>query len=231
MSNPSAWLQFWNQEQSVYVSQRHIVSNYRAIADDFLALEPEGVGKTLLDYGCGEALATGRFVTAGYHVALYDPSALMQEKARRFARGETTLYRTAAEIPRQSADVILIVSVLQYLSKDETSDMLRSVHEYLRPVGKLYIADVVPPDVSMLRDVYSLLRAGLRDGFFFAALIGLGKTFFSEYRSLRKTAGFTTWSEGEFLALLAARGFQGVRMPHNIGHNQGRMTFCATIAA
>ena len=227
----STWLQFWNQEQSIYVSRRHLESNYRSIADDFLTLEPNGHGKTLLDYGCGDALATPRFVAAGYHVILFDPAELMQQKARRFEGKNVAVYHTLDEIPAQTADIILIVSVLQYLSKIETREMLKRLRSFLKPHGVLYVADVVPPDASMIRDVYSLLSAGLHNGFFFAALVGLAETFFSDYRSLREKAGFTTWAESDFLALLSQNGLAGERLEKNIGHNQGRMTFRIVIAA
>lgn len=227
---PANWLEFWNAEQSVYVSQRHRDANYARIAADLLAIEPHGTGRTLLDYGCGEALATPRFCEAGFRVALFDPAPLMQKKAGRFASQEVTLYTDASLIPAASADIILIVSVLQYLSKDELKSLLPRLRRLLAPGGVLYVADVVPPHASVLADARSLLAAGARNGFFFAALFGLVRTFFSEYRRVRERVGFTTWGEEEIIREFSAAGCAAERLPHNIGFNPYRMTFKVRIS-
>lgn len=230
-SKPENWLEFWNTEQSIYVSRRHRDANYARIAADFLALEPHGGGRTLLDYGCGEALATLRFVEAGFTVALFDPAPLMREKAERFVSEDVKIYDDQSAIPDASADIILIVSVLQYLSKEEFARLLQRLHAFLKPHGTLYVADVVPPDAGMVADIRSLLAAGARNSFLFAALFGLMRTFFSGYRKLRERAGFTTWEEDDLISTFSAAGFAARRLPRNIGFNGARMAFRAELSS
>ena len=97
----------------------------------------------------------------------------------------------------------------------------------LKPTGVLVVADVIPPDVSPLRDAAALLWFGLKGGFLLAAIGGLVRTALSDYRKVRAQLGLATYSELEFTAILADQGFIADRVRPNFGHNQGRMTFRA----
>jgi hypothetical protein len=56
-------------------------------------------------------------------------------------------------------------------------------------------------------------------------VIGLGRTVLSSYWRLRSALGLTRYDTEAIMARLAAAGFGAERAPHNIGHNQARMTF------
>src|SRR5258706_11295730 len=71
----------------------------------------------------------------------------------------------------------------------------------------LVVGDVLPPEASALSDAWALLRFGWEDGFFCAAVLGLVRTFFSDYRQLRAKVGLTRYSEQEMAGKLAAAGF------------------------
>ena len=73
-------------------------------------------------------------------------------------------------------------------------------------------------------------RFAARNGFLGAALIGLGRTFVSDYWRLRSHLGLTRYGEAAVMQKLAAAGFSARRAPANIGHNPARMTFLATTA-
>jgi len=66
-----------------------------------------------------------------------------------------------------------------------------------------------------------------QNGFFFAALMGLVRTTFSDYPRLRARLGLTLYEEGAMRAKLEAAGFAVERAPKNIGHSRSRMTFLA----
>ena len=59
-------------------------------------------------------------------------------------------------------------------------------------------------------------------------LVGLGRTFVSDYWRLRSNLGLTRYGEAAVLEKLTAAGFSPRRAPANIGHNPARMTFLAT---
>jgi SAM-dependent methyltransferase len=131
------------------------------------------------------------------------------------------------EIPAGSLDLIVVNSVLQYLSRADLDGLLATWRGLLKPGGQLLIADVVPPDVGPLTDVLALLRLAAGNGFLIASLGGLVRTFFSDYRKKRATLGLAHYSEVEMLALLSAAGYDVRRRSTNLGHNQARMAFIA----
>ena len=100
-------------------------------------------------------------------------------------------------------------------------------HRLLKPGGLFLIGDVVPPDGSAVADAVALLRFGWQDGFFLAAVQGLVRTFFSDYRRLRTQVGLTRYSEQAMAEKLKAAGFAVTRAPDNLGHLASRMTFLA----
>jgi hypothetical protein len=86
---------------------------------------------------------------------------------------------------------------------------------------------VVPPCVSPLTDAAALLRLGQAHGFLAAAMLGLARTAFSDYRRLRGSIGLSLYDEAAMAAKLAGAGYTSTRANHNIGHNPARMTFVA----
>ena len=222
-----SWQAFWGGSHRIYVNQRHLQAHYRQIAADLIALLADRPGAVLLDYGCGDALASPALAAAGLQVVLYDAvPAVSQRVAARFAgaKGIAVLDEAAwAAQPAASLDVILVNSVLQYLPADALDHLLPRFRQLLRPDGVLLLADVIPPEAGMHPDIAALLAAGWRHGFLLAALLGMAATFFSDYRRLRRELGLATWSEAALRARLAAHGFSADRMARNIGFSPHRM--------
>ncbi len=231
-ANLSGWRAFFDGEHSIYVSERHKLLHARTIARGILARLP-GDKPAVLDFGCGEALHGEALAQACGKLILCDTSpSLRTELARRFEHHphvstlapETLSLGTADD----SLDVVVAVSVLQYMRREELRAALGLWHEKLKPGGRLIIADVIPPDLGMAEDTLALLRFATQGGFLMAALAGLVKTALSDYRKLRETLGLTTYAQGEIEAIILDAGFADVRRDaENIGHNQGRMTFLA----
>jgi hypothetical protein len=73
----------------------------------------------------------------------------------------------------------------------------------------------------------ALLRFGLANGFFWAAVGGLMRIFVSDYFRLKKSHGLSHYTEAAMLERLTKAGYSAKRAAHNIGHNQWRMTFLA----
>lgn len=223
------WQAFWSGQHRIYVNDRHLQAHYQRIAADLIALLADRPGAVLLDWGCGDALASPRLAKAGLRVHLYDAVPAVQARvAARFrsAHGITVLDDAAwAAQPPASLDVILVNSVLQYLPADALDGLLPRFRALLKPQGMLLLADVIPPDAGMLDDIRALLAAAWRHGYLIAALGGLAATFFSDYRRLRRELGLTTWTERDLLARLRAHGFAAERAARNIGFSPHRMLF------
>jgi len=227
------WIDFYDSAHTIYVNARHRDVHFREIAEDLAryVARTRPPGPTVLDYGCGEALHADIVAAQAGRLILVEPAPGVRARlAARFganARIEVCAPERLAALPDHSVDVVIMHSVAQYLTPQELDVVLALFRRLLAPTGSLVLGDVIRPGTSALADALALLRFGARHGFFFGALIGLGRTMLSPYWRLRSALGLTRYDEATIAAKLAAAGFSAQRAPANIGHNGTRMTFVA----
>lgn len=228
-----SWRDYWNADTPIYVNDRHKTLHYAGIARDIAAYLP-GPEAVVLDHGCGEALSADRVAAQAARLHLCDGAPLVRDRlAARFAMEPKIKVLAPEEVeglPEHSLDLVVVNSLLQYLSTEEFDELLGLWHSKLREDGRLVLADVIPHEIGPLDDVSALLRFAWSGGFLGAALLGLARTALSDYAKLRSELGLTQYGEEEMLALLDGRGFKGERAARNMGHNQKRMTFVARVA-
>jgi SAM-dependent methyltransferase len=224
------WVGYFDSDHPIYVSARHRDVHYARLADAIAGYVP-GNAAAVLDYGCGEALHADRVAEAAGRLTLAEAGPAVRGRLVERFKGNPKIVvistDQAAGMPPQSFDMVVLHSVSQYLTPEEFEQKTALFHRLLQPGGLLVVGDVVPPDASALSDALALLQFGWRDGFFCAAVLGLVRTFFSDYRQLRAKVGLTRYSEQEMAGKLAAAGFGVVRAPANLGHLGTRMTFLA----
>lgn len=226
----SDWLSFWDKPHCIYVNARHKDVHYRSLAQAIAALAPSPQAR-VLDYGCGEALHADIAAAACGELLLFDGAPNVRAGiVGRFA-GNPKIRALAPEdvarLPDHSVDLIVLHSVVQYLTSDETQALFGLFHRLLRPAGLLQVSDVIPPQVAASTDVATLLRFAAANGFLLAALLGLARTLFSHYWWLRVRLGLTHYSETDIIDKFAAAGFAARRAARNMGHDQARMAFVA----
>jgi SAM-dependent methyltransferase len=226
---PSGWIEFWDAKHPIYVNAQHEAAHYQRIAQDIRGFgPPDGV---MLDYGCGDALAADQVAKSLSRLILCEAAPNVRMKlAARFAGNDKIVVRKPEDLaflPDRWVDVVIMHSVVQYLSPQEFDALAALFHRLLKPGGLLVLGDVIPRRASALTDAWKLLRFGAQGGFFWAALLGLVRTYFSSYRRLRKSLGLTRYSAEEVTARLQTAGFSAERARSNIGHNDKRMTFLA----
>ena len=224
------WLAFWDGPHSIYVNARHKDVHHRLIAKEIATLVPAASAR-VLDYGCGEALHADIVAAASAELLLCEAAPGVREGlAQRFsgnAKIRVLAAHDVARLPEHSLDLIVVHSVVQYLTAAGASALFVLFHRLLKPEGTLIVSDVIPPEVPAATDAVALLRFGYANGFFFAALWGLGRTLFSNYWRLRTRLGLTRYAKSAMIEKLNAAGFAAQLSPHNIGHNQARFTFLA----
>jgi SAM-dependent methyltransferase len=222
------WRDYWNQDTPIYTSERHKLLHYRLIANDIIGLipSPEAI---VLDYGCGEALFADRIAAKCSRLYLSDAAPLVRERLNeRFKDNERiTVLSTddVSDIADASLDLIVVNSLVQYLSLDEFRALLKLAHDKLKSDGRLVLGDIIPPDISPVTDARALLSFAWQGGFLRSAITGLARTAFSEYRRIREEVGLAQYSEEEIIDLLKDAEFEPERAKRNLGHNQARMTF------
>ncbi|MDG2097834.1 MAG: class I SAM-dependent methyltransferase [Paracoccaceae bacterium] len=227
----SSWVDFWNSAHSIYVNDAHKSAHARRLLEDITEwISDEDF--SVLDFGCGEALYAEDLATKCSNLSLVDSSKNIRNMliSRTFGN-ESIVIKDVAEcykLKDESFDLIIVNSVFQYLNLDDTKNVLKMLNKKLKEHGKLVIADVIPPNLSMISDTVSLLKFAWSNGFLVISLLGLVKTYFSDYRHLRREVGLSVYSVAEFTDLLIQNGFKARLMAKNFGHNQSRNCFCAT---
>ncbi len=226
-----SWRDFWNrQSNSIYVNARHSQAHDALVAQGIAGLVTSPAD-CVLDYGCGDASAADLIVSKCAKLYLFDaaPNVRARLSARFAGRAGIELVgdESLTSIAPASLDLIVVNSVLQYVTQVDFETLLDRFHMRLKPSGRLVLADIVSPDTGAADDAKALLAFAWKDGFFCAAIAGLARTFFSDYRTLRAQFGLTRYREPEMIALFAKHGFAGARAAQNIGHNQARMLFVA----
>jgi SAM-dependent methyltransferase len=191
-----------------------------------LQIAPEA---TILDYGCGDALDARLVVASAAVLYLYDAASAVRDRLKcRFAiEPRIAVLDDLAALPDDSIDLIVVSSVLQYVSISEFVALLARWRKLLKPDGRLVLADVIPPNNTMAGDTFALLGFAWREGFLLEAMIGLVDIFLSDYRQLRHDSNLTFYSESDLLRRLSAAGFISRRRHSNLGFNRRRMTFIA----
>jgi SAM-dependent methyltransferase len=224
------WRDFWNSDTPIYVSERHKLIHYRLVANDILDLiiSPRS---NVLDYGCGEALFAEKVAAKTNLLYLCDGAPRVRESLAARYSGTPTIRVLAPEdmavIPDGSLDLVVVNSLLQYLSVEELRRLLLVWRVKLKSDGRLVLADVLQPDASPIKDAQALISFAWRGGFLKSAVAGLARTAVSDYRRLRDEVGLSQYSESEIRSLLREAGLTGRRSARNLGHNQTRMTIIA----
>ena len=224
----TSWTAFWGGKHSIYVSPRHVEAHFRRLTEDLAAALPRQPGLRILDYGSGDALGAPSLAALGYRIALYDAAAEVQARiARRYDDDPriAVLDEQALASADGGFDAIIVSSVIQYIPRDALPAIIARWHRLLAPGGVLVIADVMRPDAGMVEDVADLLGFAWEEGFFRAALLGLARTFFSDYRRMRRKLGLSRYTGQAFLELLTAGGFRAEALPRNPGPNRHRLGF------
>ncbi|HYH22833.1 MAG TPA: methyltransferase domain-containing protein [Azospirillum sp.] len=231
--NTAGWIDFWNRpNNAIYVNERNLEVHFETLRRDVVAFIP--AGGRVLDFGCGDALIAEAVAERAGTVHLFDAAPAVQRRIReRFAghpRVRVLDAESLAAMPDGSVDLIIVISVVQYLSRADLAGLMAQWRRLLAPDGQLLVADVVEPHTPMYRDVGSQLTLAWRHGFFLAALCGLAKLAFSDYRRIRRESGFSTYMAADMLGMLADAGFKAKHLPRNVGPTPHRNSFLATKA-
>ena len=224
------WLAFWDKPHAIYVNARHKDVHYRLIAQEIAALVPSSSAR-VLDYGCGEALHAEIVAAACGDLVLCDGAPSVRAGLMARFAGDAKINVLGPDevehLPQGELDFIVLHSVAQYLSAEQLRALLVTFRHIVAPGGVVLMSDIIPPEFSATADVAALLRFAAAHGFLLAALGGLVRTLFSDYRRLRARYGLTHYGEADMLQMVSAAGFAAERAPKNIGHNQARMAFFA----
>jgi SAM-dependent methyltransferase len=224
------WLAFFDGRHFIYINARHKDVHYKLIAGEIAALVAAPDAR-VLDYGCGEALHADIAAEVAGELILCEAApglrAVLEERFATHANIRVLAPHEIARLREGSLDLIVLHSVVQYLTPVGAGALFTLFRGLLKANGLLVVSDVVPAEGSTLADTFALLKFGKANGFFFAACWGLLRTLLSDYSRLRSRLGLTTYSEADMMTKLSAAGFAASRAPKNFGHSQFRVAYYA----
>jgi SAM-dependent methyltransferase len=224
------WLAFFDSRHFLYVNARHKDVHYRLIAKEIAALVPAPDAR-VLDYGCGEALHADMVAEATGELILCEAApgvrAALEARFASHANIRVLAPHEIARLKEHSLDLIILHSVVQYLTPAGAGALFTLFRGLLKAEGLLVVSDVVPVGGSAIADTAALLTFGKANGFFLAGVWGLVRTVLSDYSRLRSRLGLTAYSEPDMIEKLSAAGFSADRAPANVGYNQSRATYYA----
>ena len=204
------WIDYWNGAPTIYVSERHQHAHDFDVAFSVIPFIREP-GLRVLDFGCGDATRAQFIAGRCEELLLWDAADSVRRRllARYGGSSKISVLDPAglASLEPRSVDLITIISVVQYLDDDALTEVLAHCDRLLSDDGRLVIADVIPPDNGMVDDAWQLASFAFREGFLLSALLGMVRTAFSDYASLRARLRLKTYADTDFKALLARNGF------------------------
>jgi SAM-dependent methyltransferase len=226
-----SWLDFWNAPNAIYASSRHQRAYSAKVMAGAGRFVPAGGAAVVLDWGCGDAVAADTLAQSCRMLLLFEPAPTTRGRLVASYAGHPKIdvldeARLEAVTPG-SVDLIVVNSVVQYLSSQQFANALRLFRKLLKSDGKLLIGDIIEPDTPLLRHVITFLRFAWQNGFFLAGILSLVRNLTSPYCQLRHSAGYACYRAAEMLAVLAANGFVGERLPSNIAVSQLRSSYLA----
>ena len=166
------WESYWeglNDRQQLFREQS---DEYIRNLDSTLGLDSRA---RVLDFGCGFGYVAELLAPRVGELFLWDSSANMRRRARLNVAGHQNIrFLDLSDSKPLSGELqfelILVNSVVQYMTFDEFSAWLLRWRNMLAPGGRIVVSDLIPPDYPAIWDIVDLLRLSARRGFLVRAI-------------------------------------------------------------
>ncbi|MGH9157307.1 MAG: class I SAM-dependent methyltransferase [Acidimicrobiales bacterium] len=184
---PNPWERYFDD---LSAGQVLFAMHAREYVDNLAAVVGLPASAVVLDFGCGFGLVAGLLAPKVSEVSLWDASANMRRAAEaRVACVANARMREPHDLDPETSvlrfDLILVNSVVQYMTADEFSGWLASWRALLAPGGRLVVSDVVPPGHSPAADVFRVLHFARTHRFLARAVLEAA----GDLRRYRRTRG------------------------------------------
>lgn len=186
-----------------------------------IALQPHW---RVLDFGCGFGFASHALAGRVAEVVSWDFSDARRREAARYLAGRPNAHVLQGghfNIDDNSVDLIVVNSVVQYMTEDELGGWLARWRDALRGDGRLVLSDLIPPGHAIWADYLAVLRFSLRQGVLWHAL----RDAMHELQ-LRRQLGTPTLRQvgrAELDRLAAANGLIVSMLPRSLSHFPHRL--------
>ena len=223
-----SWRSFWESANSCrlnYVEAEHFIEALQ----HHVGLQPTW---HVLDFGCGFGFTAGLIAPLVASVSVWDSAANVRAHARDHLASHDNGGRrelgTESTLPDGvSFDLIVVNSVVQYMSADELSRWLAAWRDGLAPEGRLVLSDLIPRGHDVRRDIPAVLLFSLRHGTLLHALIEGAKEW-RRHRQVHRHVSLLTIALEELAAQAQELGLEPEVLPINLSSHPARVSVVLT---
>lgn len=227
---PSTWNEYWEGMEDRQAVFRIEAADYARRVRE--SLRPQATTR-VLDFGCGFGHTARELSPFVGSVAVWDGSSRVRQQAAMRLRDLANIEYLDLRDPGQPTvtsayDVILVHSVVQYMSEAEFKQWLARWLRMLKPGGRLVLSDLIGPDASGLKgEVATYLKFAARNGFFWNALMA-GLREVGSYAKARESRPLLTMAPPTLTQWAADAGWAVEWLPHNLSYRDSRRTAVLT---
>ena len=223
----SGWPDYWERLQG----QPRV---FQAEAEHFVAslqgAVPISNTWSVLDFGCGFGFASRALAPLVSRVYAWDAAENMRKHARRCTADHGNV-RCPETLPEHLRfDLILVNSVVQYMTIHELGHWLRRWAALCRSDSRIVISDIIPEMVSTGVDVIPYLAFAFRGGLLGQAVLQ-GIREIRHYARTRSTCPLLLLDPSTVTAIAADAGLDTVLLPRNLTYRRQRYSCCLRTAS
>lgn len=181
--------------------------------------------EVVLDFGAGFGNVSFFIRNKAQKIYLYDKSEYMVEVLKvNFQNSKNMHIIPSLDEIDEKVDIIIVNSVLQYMSPDELKKSLIELQRICKPETRIVFSDVIPRNYSKMTDFLVQLKLSLKFNFFRKLVVyAVSNSLFSPELSLSSNY-LTKYDEEELIAILSEYNFTSEKMKSNFTFSKKRYT-------
>ena len=191
----AGWGNFWKDQRQSFYSVMKMATSY--FVSKFEKQYPLQSGDEIFDYGCGPGFVADSLAGKPIQLTGADINDFFIEECRKNHPASRFMVITTDAAANKKIlgealngkqfDHILLLSIIQYFkSSNDLDEVISLLRTYLKPTGKLIIADVLDENTSSLKDAFSLFVHCIQKGRIGAFIGFISYLLFSDYRKISK---------------------------------------------